>query len=52
MSDINQRAEQEIFIGISTKTIINKLPEEGDISPTEKQMLYTVVHTFYSETFS
>ena len=41
-SDINtnnKKPEQEIFIGISTKTLINKLFEEGDISPAENKSL-------------
>ena len=40
VSDINtnnDKPKQEMFIGISTKTLINKLVEEGDISPAEKQ---------------
>ena len=39
-SDINtnnKKPEQEIFIGISTKALINKLFEEGDISPAENK---------------
>lgn len=41
-----------MFIGISTKTLVNELFEEGDISPAEKQKLYLAVHTFHSEMFS
>ena len=48
----NQKPKQEMFIAISTKTLINKLFEEGDISPAEKQKFYSAVHRFYSETFS
>ena len=55
VSDINtnnHKPNQEMFIGISTKTLINKLFEEGDVSPAEKQKFCSAVHTFYSETFS
>ena len=55
VSDINtnnHKPKQEMFISISTKTLIYKLFEEGDISPAEKLKFYSAVHTFYSETFS
>ena len=54
VSDINtnnHKPEQEMFIGISRKTLINKLFQEGKISPAEKQKFYSTAHTFYSETF-
>ena len=41
---INHKPEQEMFIGISTKTLINKLFEKGDISTAEKQQFYSAVH--------
>ena len=34
------------------KALVDKLFEEGVISPAEKQKFYCAVHTFYSETFS
>ena len=43
VSDINtnnHKSEQEIFIVISTKTFINKLFQEGYISPAEKLKFY------------
>ena len=42
VSDINtnnRKPEQVMLIDISTKTLINKLFEERDISPTEKQYI-------------
>ena len=47
----NDKPKQGMFIGISAKTLINKLVEEGDISPAEKQV-YDAAHTFYTERFS
>ena len=41
-----------MFIGISTKALVNELFEEGDISPAKKQKFYSAAHSFPSETFS
>ena len=55
VSDINinnDKPKQGMFIEISTKkTLINKLVEQGDISPAEKQV-YDAAYTFYTERFS
>ena len=55
VSDINidnHKPQEELFIGICTKNLLNKLFEDGEISSLETQKFLAGVLTFYSEAFS
>ena len=48
----NHKPQEELFIGICTKNLLNKLFEDGEISALEKQKFFAGVFAFYSEAFS
>ena len=55
VSDINidnHKPQEELFIGICTKNLLNKLFEDGEISALDKQKFFAEVLAFYSEVFS
>ena len=55
VSDINidnHKPQEELFIGICTKNLLNKLFEDGEISALDKQKFFAGVLAFYSEAFS
>ena len=55
VSDINMdnhKPQEELFIGICTKNLLNKLFEDGEISALDKQKFFAGVLAFYSEAFS
>ena len=54
VSDINidnHKPQEELFIGICTKNLLNKLQEDIEISALYKQKFFVEVLAFYSETF-
>ena len=55
VSDINidnHKPQEELFIGICTKNLLNKLFEDGEISALDKQKFFARLLAFYSEAFS
>ena len=55
VSDINidnHKPQEELFVGICTKNLLNKLFEDGEISALDKQKFFAGVLAFYSEAFS
>ena len=48
----NQKPQEELFIGICTTNLLNKLLEDGEISALDKQKVFAGVLAFYSKTFS
>ena len=55
VSDINidnHKPQEELFVGICTKNLLNKLFEDGEISALDKQRFFPGVLAFYSEAFS
>ena len=55
VSDINidnHKPQEELFVGICTKNLLNKLFEDGEISALDKQKFFAGVLAFYSELFS
>ena len=55
ISDINidnQKPQEELFIGICTTNLLNKLLEDGEISALDKQKFFAGVLAFYSKTLS
>ena len=55
VSDINidnHKPQEELFIGICTKILLNKLFEDGEISALDKQKCCVGVLAFYCEAFS
>ena len=55
VSDINidnHKPQEEFFIGIYTKNLLNKLFEDGEISALDRQKFFAGVVTFYSKAFS
>ena len=55
ISDINidnHKPQEELFIGICTKNLLNKLFEDGETSALDKQKFLAGVLAFYSGVFS
>ena len=55
VSDINidnHKPQEELFRGVCTKNLHNKLFEDGEISALDKQKFFAGVLAFYSEAFS
>ena len=55
VSDINidnHKPQEELFRGVCTKNLHNKLFEDGEISALDKQKFFAGVLAFYSELFS
>ena len=48
----NHKPQEELFIGICTKNLLNKLFEDEEISALDKQKFFAGVFAFYSEAFS
>ena len=48
----NHKPQEELFIGICTKNLLNKLLEDGEVSALDKQTFFAGVLAFYSEAFS
>ena len=55
VSDIsidNHKPQEELFVGICAKNLLNKLFEYGEIPALDKQKFFAGVLAFYSEAFS
>ena len=55
VSDINtdnHKAQEELFLGICAKNLLNKLFEDEEISALDKQKFFPRLLVFYSEAFS
>ena len=48
----NHKPQEELFIGICTKNLLNKLLEDGEVSALDKQTFFAGVLAIYSEAFS
>ena len=47
LNPVNQLPDENLFIGFTTKNLLTKLENDGDICSTQRQMFYKAVRAFY-----
>ena len=47
LNPVNQLPDENLFIDFTTKNLLTKLENDGDICSTQRQIFYKAVHAFY-----